>query len=114
MSAHIDIQQLWGQLWENECYLAPLPELDGGDWAADDHEFRLHTDYSGRAMYGKKCIGLEGPSAMMAAAHLAAAVAAVLDIAIHEVASELRSDSMGQASIVYLPDYQGIATRAKV
>lgn len=109
MNVHIDIVKLWEQLWEQECYVAPLDEDDRGP---DDHEFVLHIDYSGRGMYGRKCIGLEGRS-LAAAAHLAAAVAAVLDIAIGEVASELTIDALGTNNIVYLPDYQGIDTRTR-
>jgi hypothetical protein len=113
MSYGINIHKLWDQLWDQECYIPSLDdEIDEMD--DEDYEYCLHLDYSGRGMYGRTCIALEGPTATQAAIHLAAAVSTVTHIALNEIVIDIRTDSMGRDGIAYLPGYEAyIDTRSR-
>lgn len=71
---------------------------------ADDLDLALRTDYSGRAMYGRTCIGFEGDTDMSVALLQLGAALAAADLP--EIADTCRSDAMGLGWIVYFPSFQ--------
>ena len=78
--------------------------LDVIDYAAIDEE-QLRLDYSGRAMYGAKCVGIVGD--MGDAMRFVLAVAQVVDREMAEfLTRDVRSDSMGLSNIYYWPGLQ--------
>ncbi|QGH80083.1 hypothetical protein SEA_NHAGOS_72 [Gordonia phage NHagos] len=80
-------------------------------WVDFDPEEDVRTDYSGRGMYGRTCVGYEGENA---AAFLAAIVSAALvrthdsDVTCWDVVDAMgdirtSTDSMGRGMITYWP-----------
>jgi hypothetical protein len=77
-----------------------------------EDEFDIRTDYSGRGMYGKECIGFVTKEAALIPMALTAVLIdteryALLDnnIAWSDL-TDIRTDSMGLSTIVYFPDWQ--------
>lgn len=79
--------------------------LEDAAYAADlDPEAAIYEDYSGRAMYGEKCIGIVG-SPSECAAFLVEITAEDPDLG-REMARKERTDSMGRSMIAYYPGIQ--------
>lgn len=76
---------------------------------ADPDSYSLYKDYSGRGMYGKKCVGVTCGSAMKLAAAVMEECAGLVgdeDFDMSEIADDFRrasTDSMGRDMIVYFP-----------
>jgi hypothetical protein len=74
---------------------------DDGDGGTDSVDIR--ADYSGRGMYGTKCLGFT-VSAHAASMRIAVAMSAVLGAdEAREIVSRTQTDSMGRDMIVYFP-----------
>lgn len=77
------------------------------DAVGEDLENVLRTDYSGRGMYGRECIGFIAEPAMVIAAIAESDPykSGELGADLLELASEVRTDSMGFNTITYLPGW---------
>jgi len=70
-----------------------------------DPDARVINDYSGRAMYGRTCVGLIADNALSTFGRLLASLNGRKrnDIAAVLVQSEVRTDDMGLSEIAYWP-----------
>jgi hypothetical protein len=68
------------------------------------NEGDVRYDYSGRGMYGKKCVGLDVPSVRTAVKTLVALAESDSDLA-SDLAGAWTQDSMGLGVIVYFPGF---------
>lgn len=59
----------------------------------EENDWDLRTDYSGRGMYGTRCVGIVGPNPL----EIVEAVASQTDL------RGAQQDSMGRDAIVYWP-----------
>jgi hypothetical protein len=80
-------------------------EMDGLEQAAADHGCDLRTDYSGRFMYGAKCVALTGDSAKDVTKALMQFSQDEPDLAT-ELADAWTQDQMGRGVVVYFPGFQ--------
>lgn len=74
----------------------------------EEHGYDLRLNYSGRGMYGRECFGLVVPDSGIEACMLLAVYLSqeVGDISVENLASNVRTDSMGRDLIVYFPNYK--------
>lgn len=85
------------------------------DWL-EDEDFTLRSDYSGRGMYGSKCVAIVGDSAWSLNNVLRDALADAVtedddtyrDFIATLVRREPESDSMGLSSVWYWPGVQAV------
>lgn len=72
---------------------------------ASDLSGSFRIDYSGRCMYGQKCIGfdLDGTPDMLS---LGLELADILGKKAKDLIRSARTDSMGMGIILYFPDWQ--------
>lgn len=71
---------------------------------ASDHDWSVRTDYSGRCMYGRKCVGVVTDDPMQFCLELGIKIGAQGDTS--NQPTDIRTDSMGRSTIVYFPDVQ--------
>lgn len=88
-----------------ESVIAWLAERD----VYDADEISVRTDYSGRAMYGRTCVGFVAPNALIplvtiALFHVVAEQEGDADAL--ELIGRAATDSMGMSTIVYFPSLQ--------
>ena len=79
------------------------------DWYSEDAETLLTTDYSGRGMYDRNCVGFYAEPAMVIAAFAKALGEdrnLDWDMELMELAEMVRTDSMGRGTITYFPSLQ--------
>ena len=75
-------------------------------YAADLDTDDVRTDYSGRAMYGRECLGFIVPSTGMLL-NLGMAIGSTLDSwQAQSMMHGARTDSMGMDLVIYFPDVQ--------
>lgn len=76
------------------------------------HDIEIRTDYSGRGMYGAKCLGLvfDGTPGQLFSAFINALTLDddYLKLELSDVFAEMASDSMGWNSIYYFPGWNFI------
>jgi hypothetical protein len=89
----MEMQKVSRQMIEDAALLADL-----------DREDAIYEDYSGRGMYGEKCLGIVGSGAECAR-FLVEITAADPDLG-REMARKQREDSMGRDMIAYYPGIQ--------
>ena len=74
---------------------------------ADDRDYSIRENYSGRCMYGSKCFGLVGASPSSMAMELAAfLVHNGEEELVSRMSHQLRGDNMGLDSIIYFPSIE--------
>jgi|SRR3954465_9863869 len=80
-----------------------------------DQEVEMRTDYSGRGMYGKTCVGFTTDSAIQLAMAIATTLADLARYAYDDgnqptypewFELHTATDSMGRSTIVYFPNWQ--------
>mgnify|MGYP003553650138 FL=1 len=77
-----------------------------------DSSVTLHTDYSGRGMYGRKCFGVSGRGSsttilMQLMSTLLSQAELTLVSFIEELAHyEINSDNLGYDTLIYWPDVE--------
>jgi hypothetical protein len=79
-------------------------EMDDLEQAAADHGCDLRTDYDGRGMHGKTCIGLAADSVPDVVKALVQFAASDPDLA-SELLNSWSLDDMGKGVIVYFPGF---------
>lgn len=70
---------------------------------ADENDLEFRSDYSGRLMYGKTCVGLVGPSII----HMAMKFQKFISNSMPEIETHVkqsRQDNMGRYYILYFPN----------
>ena len=74
---------------------------------AEDKDYSILADYSGRCMYGSKCFGLVGLSPVSMGMELASHLAHNDEVELADrLARGVRQDSMGLDSIIYFPNVE--------
>lgn len=74
---------------------------------AEDKDYSIRENYSGRCMYGSKCFGLVGKDPVAIGMELASHLAHNDETQLADrLARDVRQDSMGLDSIIYFPNVE--------
>jgi hypothetical protein len=68
-----------------------------------DPTAELHSDYSGKFMFGAKCIGYSAHNAAIVGSGIAMVLSTDKDIDLLEILEDSRTDSLGLGEIAYYP-----------
>jgi hypothetical protein len=68
-----------------------------------DPSAQMHTDYSGKFMWGAKCLGYSANNAAIVGSGLAMVLSTYKDIDLLEILEDSRSDSLARQEIAYFP-----------